>query len=140
MKKYFGIIILFIIAIPLSLKSQDIKFTESDIVGRWIEVARIEGDSEKEITEFNDTYVFRDNGLFHKGEAAEGIILFNITGRYLVEEDVITIAYKDYISRDASSQKAKKLIFKVLSLSGEKKEMLVSVQDYDYEYQMKLKR
>lgn len=126
--------------IPLSLKSQDIKLSDSDIVGRWIEVSRIEGDNETEITEFHDTYVFRDNGLFHKGEAAEGIILFNITGRYSVEEDIITIVYKDYISRDASSQKAKKLIFKVLSLSGEKNEMLVSVQDYDYEYQMKLKR
>jgi len=139
MKKYLTIIILLISSFPLVMKSQDtVSLIKEDIVGRWIETKRIEGDNIKEITEYHDTYIFRDNMIFHKGEASEGVILFNITGKYTVEEDSIIIFYRDYIKKNASSEDAKKLVFKILSLEGD--EMLVSVQDYDYEYKMVLKR
>lgn len=117
------------------------KFTpEKDIVGRWIEIKRIVGDSIQNFTEHQDTYVFRSNQIFHKGEAAEGVIIFNITGKYSVKGDTISIIYKDYLNRMSSRQKAKETTFKVLSYDKVTNELLVEAKDYDFEYQMLLKK
>lgn len=139
MKKNIGIIILLALLFPPAARSQDNRpLTKDDIEGRWTEYKRIEGDVERQIGEYADTYIFRENMVFHKGEASEGIILFNIAGRYTIEGDSIVISYRDYIEKNASKQEAKKLILKVLSRSGD--EMLVQVADYDYEYKMILKK
>lgn len=129
-----------LIAISLVAKSQNINFTKEDLIGRWIEIKRIEGEKAKEITVHHDTYIFKDDNLFHKGEASEGIVLFNITGRYAVEKDSITIVYKDYLTRESSKAESKNLTFRVLAFDKKNKEILVSVIDYDYEYQMILKK
>ena len=113
-----------------------IPVTKEDIAGRWTEVKRIEGENTYYAGEHPDTYIFRDNMIFHKGESSEGVILFGVTGRYSVDGDSILILYKDYTERDAGKQNAKKLIFKILSLS--ENEMLVLVSDYDYQYKMLL--
>ena len=139
MKRSVVIIILATLLFPLTAKSQDsLSLAKEDVTGRWTEYKRIEGDSEKQIGEYADTYIFRENMVFHKGEASEGVILFNITGRYAIEGDSIVIFYRDYIEKNASKQDAKKLILKVLSHSGDG--MLVQVSDYDYEYKMVLKK
>ena len=141
MKRYLLIIIFFISFAQLT-KSQDSLSTPSlekeNIVGRWIEVERTEGNSTKQIGEFPDTYIFRDNMVFHKGEAAEGVIVFNITGKYDVEGDSITVYYNNYLLNKANRVKPKKIQFKVLSIT--EKEMLVLVKDYDYEYKMLLNK
>ena len=138
MKKYILLTILFF-SIPTIVKSQDsIPSLKERIVGRWIETSRIEGENVKTINEYADTYIFKDNMVFHKGEASEGVILFNIAGRYMVENNDIVIYYRDYMQKNASNKKAIKLVFKVLTLSENK--MHVIVQDYDYEYQMVLSR
>jgi hypothetical protein len=103
-----------------------------------VETKRIDGDSIKEIMEYPDTYIFKDNMIFYKGEASEGVILFNVAGRYTVEEDIVTIHYRDYARRNASQQKAKKLVMQILS--HHENEMTVLVKDYDYEYKMVLGR
>jgi len=138
MKKYILLTIL-VFSIPTIVRSQDsIPSLKERIVGRWIETSRIEGENVKTINEYADTYIFKDNMVFHKGEASEGVILFNIAGRYMVENNDIVIYYRDYMQKNASNKKAIKLVFKVLTLSENK--MHVIVQDYDYEYQMVLSR
>ncbi|MFV0419259.1 MAG: hypothetical protein ACK5KT_11085 [Dysgonomonas sp.] len=141
MNKYKIIIFLFFCSFSLFIKSQDkISVQQEDISGRWMENKHIEGDNVIEIAEHPDTYIFRDNMVFHKGEAAEGVIIFNITGRYTLEGNLITIYYKDYLKKNASAEKAKKLVFEVLSLNEDKTEMSVLVHDYDYEYKMELRK
>ncbi|MBK5721929.1 hypothetical protein JGH11_13700 [Dysgonomonas sp. Marseille-P4677] len=138
MKKYL-FILLFLLAFSQLLRSQEsISLYRDDIVGRWIEQKRIEGDKEIVAGEYPDTYIFRDTGVFHKGEASEGVILFNITGRYKIENDIISIIYADYLQDMDKRKEPKLLSFKVLSISDEG--MLVSVTDYEKKYRMILKR
>lgn len=131
--------ILFCFCLLAMAKSQTpLTTNKEDIIGRWVESRRIDGDSTIFIDEYADTYIFKENGVFHKGEAAEGVIVFNITGRYTVEGNTITILYRDYTRRGATKQPAKKLSLKVVSHIGD--EIIVSVKDYDFEYEMILKR
>lgn len=139
MKKY--ILFTFLsIALPLMTYSQNINFSEKDLVGRWIEIERIEGDQITEITTNNDTYIFRENLIFHKGESTEGLILFNIAGKYSVEDTFITIIYKNYTDKVTEKQKPNTLKLEVLSIDKSKNELILNIKDYDYEYQIKLKR
>lgn len=141
MRKYLLIIVLFLGFTQL-IKSQDSlsieSFRKENIVGRWVEVEHTEGEKTKPAGEFPDTYIFRDNMVFHKGEAAEGVIVFNITGKYEMEGDFITIYYNNYMLNRVNRQKPKKIQFKVLSVSDD--EMHVMVKDYDYEYTMLLNK
>ena len=109
-----------------------------DIAGRWVEYQRIEGETVYQAGEFPDTYIFRETMIFHKGEAAEGVILFNIAGRYTLNADSITIYYQDYLQKNASKMKPKILVFKVLEQKED--EMTVLAIDYNYEYKMVLKK
>lgn len=141
MRKYLLVIVLFLSFTQL-IKSQDSLFVQSfrkeNIVGRWVEAERTEGEKTKPAGEFPDTYIFRDNMVFHKGEAAEGVIVFNITGKYEIEGDLITIYYNNYLLNKANRLKPKKIQFKILSVSDD--EMHVMVKDYDYEYTMLLNK
>lgn len=120
------------------VKGQDrLTINKDSIIGRWIEYNPADS-VDNDIVTFPDNYIFRDTGIFHKGEAAEGVILFNITGRYTIQGNSIIILYRDYIQDKASKQDAKKLIFEILNIS--EKEMHVMVKDYDFEYEMILKR
>lgn len=138
MKKYILLIIVGLSFVQTTKSQHSFFLEKEDIVGRWVESKRVEGDSVKVISEYADTYIFKDNGLFHKGEAAEGVIVFNITGKYTVDGNSVEVLYKDYIQRRATAQPAKKITFKVLSCA--KDEMTVLVQDYDFEYKMILKK
>lgn len=138
MNKY--IIVIILLLTPLCTYAQESNSLEKYITGRWIEITRIEGEISTPITEYQDTYIFRKNKLFHKGESSEGIILFNITGKFSVENNIVSIIYKDYTNKETSSGKAKEVVFEILSINKDKKEMLVLVKDYDYEYQMILKK
>ncbi|MDH6307666.1 hypothetical protein M2451_000115 [Dysgonomonas sp. PFB1-18] len=137
MKKCLIAILVLLLAFPMLMNSQN-QLALEDISGRWIEWARIEGDSVRLSGDFADTYIFRDNMVFHKGEASEGVILFNVTGKYTIEGDSVKVFYRDYLNKRASRQPAKQLILKILSKS--KDELRVAVIDYDYEYKMILKR
>ena len=141
MRKYLLVIALFLSFTQL-IKSQDSLFVQSfrkeNIVGRWVEAERTEGEKTKPAGEFPDTYIFRDNMVFHKGEAAEGVIVFNITGKYEMEGDFITVYYNNYLLNKANRLKPKKIQFKILSVSDD--EMYVMVKDYDYEYTMLLNK
>lgn len=135
------LIVLFLCCLPVFAKSQNcVNISKEDISGRWMDLKRINGDSIIEIAKQPDTYIFRDNMVFHKGEAADGIIVFNITGRYTVEDNRIIIFYKDYLKKDADKEDAKKMTFEVLYINEDKTEMEVLVQDYDYEYRMVLNK
>lgn len=138
MKKYL-LISSFLLVFFQTLKSQEsIPLYRDDVVGRWVEQKRIEGDKVTESGEYADTYIFRDTGVFHKGEASEGVILFNITGRYKIEDDTISILYADYLKNKEARKEFEVLLFKVLSISDDS--MSVSVTDGNKEYKMILKR
>jgi hypothetical protein len=137
MRDYLLTGILFFNFIPI-MKSQDgLSLQKEDIAGRWVERKRMEGNSIKQV-EFPDTYIFRDNMVFHKGEAADGVIVFNITGRYTIDADSIVIYYNNYLLNRVNRQKPKKMQLKALSVS--RGEMLVLIKDYDYEYRMLLNK
>ncbi|MDU1890411.1 MAG: lipocalin family protein [Dysgonomonas sp.] len=138
MKKYIGFIFFFIF-ISTQLQGQSIvSLKQKNIVGRWVEDKAIIGNDSTSAIAYPDTYIFRDNMLFHKGEAAEGIILFNITGKYKIEGNSIIIYYRDYTKRQVQKQDALKLIFEVLSIS--ENEMKILVKDYDFENEIILKK
>lgn len=138
MKNYL-LIFFFLILFIQNLKSQEsVPLYRDDIVGRWTEQKRIEGDLITEVGDYPDTYIFRDTGVYHKGEATEGVILFNIAGRYKIEGDTISILCADYLQNKGGKTEFHTLLFKVLSVSDQN--MTVSVTDGDRKYEMILKR
>ncbi|NDV78836.1 hypothetical protein [Dysgonomonas sp. 511] len=136
-KKTAIYIVLLLFTLPLVAQETHVSAKEK-IEGRWHEYKRIQGDSTTFIIENPDTYIFKENMVFHKGEATDGMILFNIAGKYKLEDGAIIIYYQDYLDKNVKKQSPKKLVFKLLSLS--KDEMHVLVQDYNYEYEMMLKK
>lgn len=130
MKKVFLAILLFC---SLSLHSQNLTISKEDIVGRWIEERDTDNESENAYT-----YIFRDNMVFHLGEAYEGVILFNIAGKYAIQGDTISVIFYDFVHGSANNRKARHISFKVLSIDKDK--MSVLAKDEEYEYKLFLKR
>ncbi|WP_156032807.1 hypothetical protein [Prevotella sp. 10(H)] len=138
MKKYIIITLLLFSILPILKSQNDTSIKKEDIVGRWIEEKRIEGDNVKMAGEYADTYIFKDNMIYHKGEAAEGVILFNVAGWYEVQGDIISIFYNNYLMDKSERQKPEKMQFKILNLT--ESEMFVLVSDNGREYKMLLKK
>jgi hypothetical protein len=133
------LIVVFLLGFSHVLLSQDtISVSKKALVGRWTEIKRMEGDNERIIKEYPDTYIFTHNMIFHKGEMAEGVIVFNVTGKYNIERNTITVYYVNYLEKEAGRRAPKKMQFIVLSISDN--EMDVLVKDYDYEYRMLLRK
>ncbi|MDR2950427.1 MAG: hypothetical protein LBV71_14640 [Prevotella sp.] len=116
--------------------SQNVLLNKEDIIGRWVEVKEI--NNQIEDIEFPYTYIFRDNDTFHLGEASDGVILFNVAGKYTIHEDVISIIYLDFLKGNAHNRKAKQISLKVLSINSNL--MTAMVTDYDYSYKLLLKK
>lgn len=108
----------FILSAPTIIAQEPVYLYRDDIVGRWIEYKRVVDGVEKMSGEHPDTYIFRDNGVFHKGEAAEGVIVFNITGRYQIEDNRIKITYVNYLL-NKTNRRPITLELDVLSISDE---------------------
>lgn len=134
MKK--SIVFFFFCLLFQNIFSQEILLDRENIIGRWIEVKEINNKIEN--TEYPDTYIFRDNGTFHLGEASNGVILFNIAGKYTIEEDTIKIIYFDLIQNPSHNEKAKQMLLKATSINNDLIKILVT--DYDYSYQLILKK
>lgn len=136
MKKLIFIFILFIG--NYTVFSQDIlPLSVADINGRWIKVNE-DAESSEDAGGGDYTYIFRENGTFHCGEIHEGVILFNIAGKYVLEGNLIKVVYFDFSQSKPSTPKPKHITFNVLSVSYDRLDILV--QDYDYEYKIVLKR
>jgi len=132
MKKIIAVIFLFC---NLSVFSQDkLSINKEDIVGRWVEDIDVVSDS---IEKYPYTYIFRDNMVFHLGEANEGVILFNITGKYTLEGDLISIVYYDFIHGRAENRKANYVTYRILSLDNDKMTLLAKDQEYEYKVFLK---
>ncbi len=73
MRKYLLVIALFLSFTQL-IKSQDSLFVQSfrkeNIVGRWVEAERTEGEKTKPAGEFPDTYIFRPENINGIGKSA----------------------------------------------------------------------
>lgn len=122
----------------LNMFSQSVSFSKEDITGRWTEVK--EGDIPKQYTEkeYPYIYIFKDDNVFHLGEASDGVILFNITGKYTIESNTINVIYFDFLRSNAQSRKAKSISFKVISINDDIMTLLAT--DYDYSYSVILRR
>jgi len=139
MRIYITTLIFFIASLLVNVTAQEaLPLKKEDIVGRWTELKRIEGENVKPAGDRGDTYIFREDMTFHKGEVSEGIILFNVAGRYEIKDNSVIIYYRDYIQKNAAKEKAKELIFNILEKS--EKEIVVLVSDYSYQYKMVLKK
>lgn len=121
------------ISFCVSAYSQDRSFNKEDIIGRWME-EKTEDDS----LNYPYTYIFRENMVFHLGEAYDGMILFNITGKYTVKENLINVIYFDFVQGNTQSRKARHIQFKIQSMDNDK--MTLRAKDHDYEYDIMLKK
>lgn len=107
--------------IPSSLKE--------NIVGRWFVFQSGDSIRADSVPAPSAIYFFKDDTMFHIGEVNEGVILFNITGRYAVNDNIVEMTYRNYLHPDAGS-KSMTLIVHTIA----KNEMVVSIKDYDYTY------
>lgn len=87
----------------LHLFGQDVSYTKGDIAGRWVEVKETDKPRQYSETEYPYIYIFKDDYTFHLGESMDGVILFNITGKYLIEKNsktsLILSSYKTAIRK-----------------------------------------
>lgn len=123
----------------LHLFGQDVSYTKSDIAGRWVEIKETDKPGQYSETEYPYIYIFKDDYTFHLGESMDGVILFNITGKYLIEKNSIDITYFEFLQNNNT----KKLTQKKLSLqirSIKNGIMTLYVSDYDFSYPLILKR
>ncbi|MDR1706397.1 MAG: hypothetical protein LBR46_00160 [Prevotella sp.] len=134
MKKLLSIILLLC---NLSLYSQNRIINKEDIVGRWVEDISLKSDS-NHIEAHSYTYIFRENMIFHLGEIYNGIILFNIAGKYTLDNNIISVVYYDLINGNAKTRKAHHISYEIVSLKNER--MILLTRDYNYDYKISLKR
>ena len=134
MKK--AIALLFLCFLFQGIFSQNIPLNKEDVIGRWVEVKEV--NNQIEDIEFPYTYIFRDNDTFHMGEASDGVILFNIAGKYTIKEDTIKVIYLDLLEGSTHNKRAKQISFKVLSINNNLMRALAT--DYDYSYELILKK
>ncbi|MDR0825127.1 MAG: hypothetical protein LBN74_08545 [Prevotella sp.] len=113
-----------------SVFSQD-TLSKEDITGRWVEVKETDN-------KYPYTYIFRDNNIFHLGEASEGIILFNVAGKYSIQGDSINVVYYDFLEGSARNRIARQVSFKVISIDNGV--MTTLVTDYGYSYKLVLRK
>lgn len=132
------LLILFSCCFGLIYPQTPSKIKKEDIIGRWIEIKDTNSSVNNIDIKHPYTYIFRDNMIFHLGEAFEGVILFNTTGRYSIEGDSINVVYYDLILGNTKSRQARHILFKIQSLN--KDEMILLAQDYDYERKIILKK
>jgi hypothetical protein len=105
--------------------------SKEDITGRWVEAKETDN-------KYPYTYIFRDNNIFHLGEASEGVIMFNVTGKYRIQGDSINVIYYDFLEGSARNRIARQVSFKVISIDNGL--MTVLVTDYDYSYMLVLRK
>lgn len=122
----------------LNIFSQNTSPTIEKISGRWVEVKETDKPGIYTEPEYPYIYIFRENNIFHLGEASDGVILFNITGKYTLQEDTINVLYFDLLYSNADNRKARQISFKLLSINNNIMKLLVN--DYDYSYPLILKK
>lgn len=135
MKRKEVCILLFSLFIVFNSQAQR-TYNKSDIVGRWAGGTELRPDST--IIEDRYTYIFKENDIFHIGEAFDGVILFNITGKYYIKEDTIYVSYLDMLGNRSMKNQLIELPLKITSISGDK--MNLSVKDNNYEYNLFLNK
>ena len=125
----------------LTIKAQGqiaIDLQNSDIEGRWIETERITYDQQI-ADEQRAIFVFKTDSTYYKGAEVDNMIIFAISGKYIVKNDSINISCFDFTNKYASTQRLRKMWMKVISYS--KDEIRVQVRESRYnKYEAVLKR
>lgn len=136
--KYTCIIFITIILGLQTMQAQDITPIDSvilkkeDVVGRWIEKTRFvnQGDS---ISTKPYTYIFKEDQTFHRGTATNDVLIFNVTGRFQVWNDTVSISYRDYMSRRPGANKNRSITLRILAWSDRQMTAVVT-EPYAQEY------
>lgn len=137
--KYTFVILIGILLSWHTAGAQDIRPIDSvvlekeHLVGRWVEKTRFMNMQDTIIPKHPYTYIFKEDGIFHRGATTEDVLIFNVAGRYGVEGDTVTISYRDYTSQRPGRNKGRTMIFKIIAWSEEQMTAIVS-EPYDREY------
>lgn len=105
-------------------------FSREDIVGRWVGGTELRPDSS--IVEDRYTYIFRENDIFHIGEAFDGVILFNITGKYYIKNNIIFVSYLDMLSDRKEKKQLIEIPFKIVTIKNNRMNLLIKDSNYEY--------
>lgn len=114
------------------IQAQDIKpvdmvvLEKGHIIGRWIEKTRFLNAQDTVIPKQPYTYIFKEDGMFHRGMATNDVLIFNVAGRYNVEEDLIKMSYRDYTNQRPGGNKERNMVFKVIAWAEDQMTILVS--------------
>ena len=103
------------------------------IAGRWIEKERFVNENDTIIPKLPYTYIFKDDLMFHRGVTTNDVLIFNVTGRYEVVGDLVTVIYRDYMNKRPGANKDRKMTFKILAWSEQQMTALVK-EPYAKEY------
>lgn len=120
--KYIFTVFLAVLCGIQVVHAQDIKPVDSvvlykeNIVGRWIEKTRFNNINDS-VSAQPYTYIFKEDNLFHRGTATNDVLIFNVAGRFQVENDTISIFYQDYLHCRSGDNKAQTMLFRIVSWS-----------------------
>lgn len=89
-----------------------IRLNIDHVEGRWIE--QLQDDTKK-----SNIYVFRSDYSFHKAIDDTDILLFNITGSFVLLDDKIKIHYQDFSRPLNRKPKVRVMTFRVIALSDD---------------------
>lgn len=140
--KHIYIALIVIISGLQTLHAQDINPVDSvilqkeHVVGRWIEKSRFvnQGDT---VPAQPYTYIFKEDQMFHRGTTTNDVLIFNVTGRFDVLKDRVTISYRDYLSRRLGANKERTMTLRILAWS-EKQMTAIVIEPYACEYMVVL--
>lgn len=110
-----------------SQEESPLAVTQSDIVGRW----EIETDNDSIRNGHPYLYLFREDSTFHRGEVSDGVILFNIAGRYRMMGDSVEIRYRDYMAEHAKDEQDKRMIFMIHSISDGRMDVTIQASRFN---------
>lgn len=103
---------------------------KENVVGRWVEKARFNKINDS-IPEQPYTYIFKEDQVFHKGTAMNDMLIFNIAGRFQVENDTIKIYYRDFLNRSSKENKISTMLFRIIAWSDKQMTAVVTASDFE---------
>ncbi|MFT3993125.1 MAG: hypothetical protein QM660_02365 [Dysgonomonas sp.] len=141
MKKIILFVILSVITLQIiHAQTNNPAITTDSVIGRWMEESRQNITTDSLIEPAQPyMYIFKQDSVFHRGEVSEGVILFNITGKYTISDHIINIRYMDFSNKRPGKVKEKNMTFEIKEIS--KDTMIVVCNESRYKtYQLTLKR
>lgn len=135
--KYIYIVLVSVLCLQ-TIQAQDITPVDSvvldsgHIVGRWGEKSRFDNEGNATPTQ-PYTYIFKNDKVFHRGTTTNDVLIFNVTGRFNVQNDLIVLSYKDYLNRRPGVNKEQQMTLRIL-VWGEEQMTAIVNEPHTQEY------